>query len=154
MSKWMIGVGLMAIAMGVGMTACDVVEAREGRGGHGHGGHHGGGHHGGHGGHGGGASVSAPSTPSVSVSGDAGALLITGGAGPSAKDIDKLVAAIKTCEMTRPNLAIGDYRASTGAWSFMTFDDTVWPYVQRCMAGEGYPAYGADYTNVSDFGKK
>lgn len=56
--------------------------------------------------------------------------------------------------MTRPNLAIGDYRASTGAWSFMTFDDTVWPFVQRCMKAEGYPAYGVDFSETTNFGQR
>jgi hypothetical protein len=82
------------------------------------------------------------------------ALVTTGGQGISPAQLDKLITAIKACEMERPGLAIGDYRASTGAWSFMTFDDTVWPYVQRCMKAAGFPANGADYSTVSDFGKK
>ena len=68
-------------------------------------------------------------------------------------DRDHLIAVVRMCEMTRPGLAIGDTRAN-GAWSFVTFDDTVWPFVQRCMADHGYPANGPDYHDTTNFGQR
>lgn len=55
--------------------------------------------------------------------------------------------------MVRPGLAIGD-TTFNGGWSFKTFDDTVWPAVQQCMKAKGFPAYGTDYTNQTNFGTR
>ena len=63
-----------------------------------------------------------------------------------------LIAAVKACENERPGLAIGDVRGAT--WSFRTFDDTVWPYVYRCMAARGYKAYGTDFSQTTNFGTR
>lgn len=122
----------------------------------GNGGNGGSGGSGGEGGHGGGSTTGGSvSTPSISgPSADGGAFLSTGGAGPSAGDLAKLVTAIKACETVRPGLAVGDYKASTGAWSFQTFDDTVWPFVYRCMKAAGYPAYGTDFSQTTNFGQR
>ena len=184
MKQWMIGVGLMAIAMGMAEAAPGNSagggnsgnhsgsggggNAGNGQGGGdgGHGGQGGnsGGNHGGGGGNGGGnggnsgnggngngggghsgGSVSASGSEAGSASTSGGTLIITGGQGVSKGDRDKLIDAIKVCEMTRPGLALGDHTVN-GAWSFRTYDDTVWPYVQRCMLQHGYPAYGVDYS--------
>ena len=64
---------------------------------------------------------------------------------------DQLIAAIRVCEMERPGLAIGDTTYNLG-WSFKTYDDTVWPFVYRCMKAHGYKAYGTDFSATSDFG--
>lgn len=124
-----------------------------GNGGHGgDGGHHGGGDHGGNGGSNGGSASVA--TPSVSApAGLGGTFTAPTFSGISKSDREALQAAVKRCEAVRPGLAIGDTRAD-GSWSFMTFDDTVWPYVQRCMKQQGYPAYGVDYTNTTNFGTR
>lgn len=134
-------------------------EATKGHGGSGgsHGGNHGGGEGGSHGGssHGGGSTPSGVSAP-TSVSGPngaGGAIIVGGGSGISKGDRDKLVAAVKMCEMERPGLALGDV-TYLGGWSFRTYDDTVWPYVQRCMKKAGYPANGTDYSEPSNFGQR
>jgi hypothetical protein len=55
--------------------------------------------------------------------------------------------------MERPGLALGN-TTSNGGWSFITFDDTVWPYVERCMRAKGYPSNGADYSEPTNFGTR
>ena len=86
--------------------------------------------------------------------GPGGATGIAGNTGVAGYgDRDHLTAVIRVCEMTRPGLAIGDTNGN-GGWSFKTFDDTVWPFVQRCMADHGYPAYGTDYHGVTNFGAR
>lgn len=138
---------ILAVLFSVVLFAVPVF-ANEGHG-HSHsgGGDHGGNNGGGPGGNGGGPSVSAPSTPSVSggASADGGAFLVIGGKGISAADRDKLVEDVKACEMERPGLAIGDTRAD-GSWSFQTFDDTIWPYIYRCMKARGHQPNGPDYS--------
>lgn len=71
----------------------------------------------------------------------------------SKTDREHLNAVVKMCEMTRPGLALGDTTVD-GGWSFRTYDDTVWPFVQRCMADHGYPANGPDYHNTTNFGAR
>jgi len=66
---------------------------------------------------------------------------------------DALYAAVKACEMERPGLALGDVRGD-GSWSFKTYDDTVWPFVYRCMKAHGYQAYGTDFSETSNFGQR
>lgn len=129
-----------------------------GQGGNG-GGSHGGGSHGGGEGHGGGT-TGGGSSPAAGATGDAGGvsagggtLTLTGGQGISKAAREKLMDVVKACEMERPGLALGD-TTSTGGWSFRTYDDTVWPYVQRCMKAAGYPAYGIDYSETSNFGTR
>ena len=82
-----------------------------------------------------------------------GTFIITGGQGISTGAREKLMDAVRVCEQVRPGLALGDTRAN-GAWSFITFDDTVWPYVQRCMKAAGYEAQGIDYSQQSNFGAR
>jgi hypothetical protein len=68
--------------------------------------------------------------------------------------IDTLARDIKTCEMERPGLAIGDYKAD-GRWGFVTFDDTIWPFVYRCMKAHGHQPNGPDYSAPqSNFGTR
>lgn len=127
-------------------------------GGHGHGGHGGEGGHGGHGGHGGdggstsGSAVSAPSGDAGAAS-NGGPTGVMGNGGFTTTDRERLNAAIRVCEMTRPGLALGDSTVN-GGWSFRTYDDTVWPYVMRCMADHGYMANGADYRSTTNFGTR
>lgn len=64
-----------------------------------------------------------------------------------------LAADIKACEAERPGIALGDYRAN-GSWFFQTGDDTVWPYVYRCMKARGHQPYGPDYTQQTNFGTR
>src|SRR6185503_9995530 len=114
------------------------------------GGNNGGGNHGGGegGGHGGGSTSGSGAAPSFTggVIASGGTLIITGGQGISKAERSALIDAVRACEQVRPGLALGD-TTSNGGWSFRTYDDTVWPYVQRCMAGKGYPANGTDFTN-------
>jgi len=69
--------------------------------------------------------------------------------------VTRLAADIKICEQERPGLALGDYKAN-GGWSFMTFDDTVWPFIYRCMKARGHNPNGPDYSanGQSNFYKK
>lgn len=97
--------------------------------------------------------MSTPSTPSVGVSASGGTLAITGGKGISKAARAQLISDVKACEMTRPGLALGD-TTDNGGWSFRTADDTVWPYVYRCMVEKGHQPYGADYTQTSNFGTR
>jgi len=83
--------------------------------------------------------------------GATGVSVSTGQAGYG--DREHLQAVIQVCEMTRPGLALGDTTVN-GGWSFRTYDDTVWPFVQRCMKAHGYPAYGVDYSETTNFGQR
>jgi len=135
-----------------------------GDGGHGggNGGHGGGeGGHGGDGGHGGGSngggsssggSSSTSAAPSASPV-DGSGLIVIGGTGISQAERDELVSAVKACEAERPGLALGDTQAN-GSWSSRTADDTVWPYIYRCMAARGFQPSGPDYSQQTNFGSR
>lgn len=117
-----------------------------GRGGHGGDGGHGGNGHGG-GSTSGGESASAPSFGG----GPDGAYVSITGLGAAGRAT--LAADIKACEAERPGIASGDYRGN-GSWFFQTGDDTVWPYIYRCMKARGHQPYGPDYTQQTNFGTR
>mgnify|MGYP001606999679 CR=1 FL=1 len=87
------------------------------------------------------------------MSASGGTFTVIGGAGISKQAREKLMGDVRVGEMTRPGLALGDTTVN-GGWSFRTYDDTVWPYVQRCMKAHGYPAYGVDYSQTTNFGAR
>ena len=66
---------------------------------------------------------------------------------------EKLMDDVKACEMARPSLALGNTDAN-GGWSFITHDDTVWPYVYRCMKERGHQPDGVNYSETSNLGAR